>query len=195
MRRDDFKSDEEHHFYLWLLEAQKFGFITDFYYEPREWPISDQQLFDKKVYMKTKTKSEPTKIFTNADDLTYTPDFVFVLSSKGHLLWRDNAFARSIQTQDITNIVYVDVKGTYNPHGGDHRAFFLKQRMMWERHRVLVHKIIPTQFFKQTWAPEPLRWCKGRKTPTMTKLGEKTCTSKEYFEKNKWRMQQTMEGI
>lgn len=189
MRRYDFRSEEEFWFYLWLLEAQKFGFISGFEYEKKTFTISEQWQFDKTIYMKTKKKHEITKLFENADDLTYTPDFVFVLTEKGRIMWRDNIFARSIQNQSEPNMVYVDVKGGYNPYGGDHRAFFLKQRMMWTEHLIYVHKINPKPFFKKCFAPDCMRWMRARKEPTLTKVGRHCPTSKVYFEKNKWRMQ------
>lgn len=188
MRREEFKSDEEFQFYIWLLDCVKFGYISDWAYEPTTYMIHKQVAFEKTVFMKTKTKVEKKKLFTNADNLTYTPDFVFKVTSKGHLMWRDTVFARSIQMNKRAEIVYVDVKGEYNPYGGDHRAFFLKQRMMWDMHHIYVEKLTPKSLFRATFAPESMRWCKGRKAPTMTKLGTKTKSSREYGEANIWKL-------
>jgi len=193
MRRDEFKSDEEYEFYQWLLEAKEFGFISGYVYEPETFTIHEQVWFRKSIYMKTKVKQETVKLYNTADDLTYTPDFVFHLTDKGRILWRDNVFARSIQTQANPNHVYVDVKGTFNQYGGDHRAFYLKQRALFEVHKIFAHKIIPRSFFAKTFAPECMRWCKGRKVPTLTKLGTKAPNSRDYYEANLWRMQRTLE--
>lgn len=192
MTREEFKSDEEYHFSLWLTEALKYGLIEAWAYEPETFVISDQKFFNETVQMKTKKKYVPCKVFSNADDLTYTPDFKFILTTKGVMLF-SHVLRVPIHCQlGHFDIIYVDVKGKYNFYGGDHRAFFLKQRMMYERHNIFVPKIEPNSFFRKTFAPESMRWMKNRKVPTLTQLGTKAPSSREFVKENEWKLQADM---
>lgn len=192
MTREDVRSDEEYSFYLWLLEAVEHGLVEKWAYEPTTFVIHEDVLVNKIEYMKTKQKYiDDVPLFENAHHgaLRYTPDFVFTLTPKGMKMFRDNVFWRQCQCQRAHEsfIIHVDVKGSYNPHGGT-KGFFLKQRFMWDRHMLYVSKVSPDYFFKRTWAPESYRWMKNRRKPTMTKLGRMTVSVGEYLKRNAWRL-------
>jgi hypothetical protein len=199
IRRDDVKSDEEYWFYLWLREAMEFGFISDFAYEPKRFLISEDVVVTRKIMKKTKSKYEEAHLFENhgkdGHDQYYTPDYIFTLTKKGKLFFGDNVFWQTCQQQEGNySMVAVDVKSSYNPFtAGSNSVFWLKQRRMWDNHGIFVHKINPRVWFKRTWAPESMRWMKGRKTPTKTKLGEKTLNTKEYLHKHIWKQNMTPE--
>ena len=189
LTREDFRSDEELQFYYWLLEAVEAGLVHSWAYEPRAFQIHDGHMIERKEYLKTKTNKSTVSLFDNREVLMYTPDFVFGVSELGSMLWKGSAFWRPIQSQSGTvmnNIVVVDIKGSYNPHGGSHAEFFLKQRMMWDKHNIYVQKVNPKVFFQRTWAPERLRWCKGRKIPTLNKMGMKSKNIEAYIKDNGW---------
>jgi hypothetical protein len=197
MRRDDFKSDEEYWFYLWLLEAVEYDFVHSFAYEPRKFCISENKTVKREILMKTKRKSEDARLFENhgkdGSDQYYTPDFIFNLTHKGKVYFGDNVFWQTCQHQKgAYSTVHVDVKGTFNPYtSGSNAVFWLKQRLMWDVNGVYVHKISLSRnggWFSRTWAPELLRWMKNRKEPTKTKLGGNTLNSKEYTHKFAWKM-------
>lgn len=186
LTRDDLRSDEELHFLYWLREATEAGLVHSWAYEPRSWRVHEGFMIDRETRMKTKTKISHVSLFDNRNELFYTPDYVFGLTNIGGSLWRNSVFWRSIQGQAGNNplTIHVDIKGSFNRHGGSHAEFYLKQRLMWDAHGIYVQKVNPKVFFTRTWAPEALRWCKGRKKPTLTKLGNKTCDIEDFLRDN-----------
>lgn len=196
LRRIDLKSDEEYWFYMWLLEAVEFGFISSFIYEPESHLLCPNVTVSREILQKTKTKLEDAALFEShsrdGEGVNYTPDFVFTLTDKGMIYFGDNVFWQTCQHQVSDQMTaFVDVKGTYNPYGGGNQVFFLKRRLMWDVYGIFIHKITLSRggsWFKRTWAPEGLRWMKSRRVPTLSKMGRNTIDSKTYTHKFAWRM-------
>ena len=45
-------------------------------------------------------------------------------------------------------VVWVDIKGAFNRNGGD-RIFSVHQKLVYEKFKIFIHKIVPKDFFTQ----------------------------------------------
>jgi len=179
MEREVVRSDEEWEFVLWLREAVREGLVLSWDYESKTYPLFDKAVYVETVQMKTKVKHVERFLLHPAE---YTPDFSFVLTEKGagRLL---KAFKPSIGVNGRQ--IVVDIKGSFNPRGGDDRHISLIQKAMFHLHGVYVQKIVPKKLFAMTYAPEKLRWMQNRNIPTQTALGRK-CMNISEFTKESW---------
>lgn len=173
--REELRSDEELFFIAWLEECLANGLITNWLYEPVEYPLLDAQTITIRKELKTKTKTIKRHLFRPT---VYTPDFKVCLTFDGDIAF-EKIFAKSI----IVNpkVLWIDVKGGYNPHGGDERYFSLKQKLMYERHKIYVSKVVPDKLFKNTFVPEILRWKKKTIKPILRKKYANCKTIKEFI--------------
>ena len=140
MNVDEFKSEGELHFYMWLKEAFHYGIITYAEYEPVVFPVLENQKVMLSRQMKTKVKEEEKTLFTNAGTIEYTPDFALTLTDLGATLLGDT-MPRGIQLGSL-NHLWIDTKGS-GGKSGSNQVFFLKQRLMWREHGIFVEKVVP----------------------------------------------------
>ena len=189
-----YKSKEEQDFADWLDEAKENGLIHQWEYEPRSFILFDKQTFKEKVQLKTKTKIVERHLHAEA---SYTPDFMMELTNLGeHLLF--DAFKSSILSVPVyvrattSTVIWVDVKGNFDPIRKDPRFFSLIQKAIYRKHGVWVAKVVPFYqtgkgkekwargLFTKTFAPQSCRWISGRKVPTLSVCGKACCGVGEF---------------
>jgi hypothetical protein len=158
---EDYKSTEEYHMALWCAEAKEAGYITDWAYEDKEYPLSGSVVDFKTTIHHTKTKGArfKEKEFTLLKAHSYTPDFRIWPEDKffsmDHGLWRYTTPCKLFYSDGDDNIqpYVIDVKGTFQRFDGA-RSFSINQKWVFEKHRIYINKVVPPKFFKKTWVPE-----------------------------------------
>jgi len=142
-----FDSNEEHEFNEWLLEAQDNDLIKNIIYQPKSFVLSNRVSCELQKKLKNKTKTIEYFLF---HPHKYTADFSFmVISNK-----ISNLFVGTHRLD--TNIIYIDIKGSWNRHDGS-RSFSINQKWVMEKYNIYVEKIIPNELFKKTWVPKSCR--------------------------------------
>ena len=162
--REDFKSDEEFYFYLWLKEAEDNGLICGVAYEPTSYELCPRAAVTYDKQIKTKVKNVEKFLFYNHE---YTPDFIFIINDQR--LTEYFVAPKYLGKLAVT----VDVKGTFHKHN-DGRAFSMNQKWMWVRFGIYVEKIVPKKMFKDIWVPDALRFTPSQKKPAAIARGCKT---------------------
>lgn len=160
----DFDSQEEYHFYHWLMEAEKKELVSDILYQPYKLELSPRFSVEYKKQLKTKTKICDKFLF---HPHSYTPDFCF----NPFYGWLDQYFINTAYLGKIT--VWVDVKGTFNRFG-DSKQFSINQKWVYDKYEIYIEKIVPEKLFKETWVPEIARLSPKRKQPVKKYIGCKT---------------------
>ena len=172
----EFKSDEERQFADWLEEAKVALLVTDWLYEPTSFELLPARNFIGEVRTKTKVKMVERCLHQASN---YTQDFRVVFSEVGLRTFND-VFKKSMLTAKDPHIQYFDTKGGFSRQD-DGRHFSLLQKLFYDKHGIWTEKIVPKKLFIKTYAPESVRWMKGRKTPTLTKIGTQTKTIGEFL--------------
>lgn len=144
-------SDEEKEFYEWLLEAEKFGLVSEIEYHEHEFELSEK--FTMKVEKKLKTKTKIVDKFL-LHPHKYTPDFVFK--------WHGDKELFIISEQDGN--CYVDIKGSFGKWHDD-KQFSVNQKWVYKEYNIFVNKVVPSDLFIKTWVPESCRLSPKLKKP------------------------------
>ena len=147
-----FDSTEELHFYYWLKEAEENGFIREWTHQAEKFDLIPRQS------MNVITESGKTKDKFLFHPVSYTPDFIFVLTDKLKQLLSEKQI-----------YFYVDVKGEYEPTHSKDQVFSIIRKLMYYSKGVYVHKIIPREWFKKTWVPEKAAYMSNRRILTRRK--------------------------
>lgn len=171
------RSNEEKQFLEWIREAEEKELISSWAYEPESYELIPKTSFTKPEVMKTKIKNKDRHLH---EPLSYTPDWYLEFTPRGVAIL-NKYFEKSIYSAKPYNKVYIDVKGTYNPHQKDPRFFTAMQKLMYMVYSIYPLKVVPDILFKHTWCPEPLRWIRNRKKPTLTKRGRQCKTIAQYI--------------
>lgn len=163
-------SEEEKQFFCWCLEAKEHGFIEAFYYQPEPFLLSCKGEIKFEVPGKTKMLKKTQHI---VHPHIYTADFLFKPTDKFHKL--NHKLKPHHLWKEWNGWHYVDVKGTFNAHGGD-LTLSIHQKWVWQIFNVYINKVVPSKFFKLTWCPKAIRYMKNRKELTVKKsfIGSKT---------------------
>lgn len=139
------RSKEEEYFSWYLDELKEAGFVSEYWYEPSSFILSEKITKEKEIIKQLKTKqNREVKVSTILDKHIYTPDFKIQF----------NVIPWFLESNDFiqNNIWWVDVKGTFNRHGGD-RVFPINAKWTYQKYGILVEKIIPSKLFKETFTP------------------------------------------
>lgn len=152
----EFDSAHEVAFYHWLEESQQHGLIDSFKTEMYTFELCESVKVDGKLILRS---------------LNYTPDFSFIATELGKLVL---PFVFSI-CDEIT----VDVKGSFNRHGGD-RVLPIHQKMLYATHQVLVQKVVIKDLFNKTFCPDAERCSPKKKLPRKSYL--ESATVKEFIQ-------------
>lgn len=141
----EFDSTEEIYFYMWCEEAKKAGYLTDFRYHDKGdvFKLIDSQKMDCPKELRKQG-------FLTLSACHYELDFMLFPSDKLNEL--AHGLVESTYGVYVTPCILVDVKGWTS--GKNEREFKIKQKLMLERKRLLVNRVIPWQFFEMTWIPE-----------------------------------------
>tara|TARA_R110001632_G_scaffold75782_1_gene172209 strand:- start:676 stop:1224 length:549 start_codon:yes stop_codon:yes gene_type:complete len=141
----EFDSNEEIEVYQWIQEAIKAGLIygPSLSYQPAPFLLSPRQ--SRKEYKRLKTKIKLVDKFL-LHPHEYTADFEFEVTSTGC------GCRLPFEMCDDGPYVTIDVKGSFNAHGGD-RGFAINQKWVYAEHGVFVNKVVPAKLFEKTWVP------------------------------------------
>ena len=153
-------SAEEWYFYQWLIEAYKLGIVIDFEYQPASFQITEKF---KYVPAFGNPKKKEKHLLA---DHEYTADFRITFDKKyGEKLSEYFKIpVEAINLQGNPN-VWVDVKGGFNRFAGD-RNFSIHQKLVWDKYRVYVQKVVPEELFKKLGVPDAAKYTIKTKKPT-----------------------------
>lgn len=135
-------SIEEYQFFCWVDEAKALGILLEYEYQPEEFALTNRYMYVP-YYNNAKQKSKPL-----LREHIYTSDFKLVFDSKyGEILSKAFKIDETMINHVLNTItVYVDVKGAFNKMGGD-RLFSIHQKLIYDKFRIYVNKIVPKEFF------------------------------------------------
>lgn len=153
-------SSEEWYFYSWLIECKKLGIVLEYEYQPKEFLLTE-----KFKYVPAFGNPKKKEKHLLADHV-YTADFRIVFNKLyGEKL--SEYFKIPIEAIDVKGdaVVFVDVKGGFNRFAGD-RNFSIHQKMMWDKYKIYVQKIVPEELFKKLGTPEAAKYTIKTKRPT-----------------------------
>lgn len=158
----EFDSPEESQFYAWCEEAKMAGLLKSFQYQPREFELAErvsitiEEVYVTKVRKERKTRTVDRFVFHPHH---YTPDFLLI---PGTLHEYSHPFITTNPDE-----IWIDVKGGFSVHN-DEKPFSINQKWMYQKHGLIVNKVVPEKFFIQMWVPEIARY-----TPKQGKLVKK----------------------
>jgi len=153
-------SSEEWYFYSWLIECKKLGIVLEYEYQPKEFLLTE-----KFKYVPAFGNPKKKEKHLLADHV-YTADFRIVFNKLyGEKL--SEYFKIPIEAIDANGnaVVFVDVKGGFNRFAGD-RNLSIHQKMMWDKYKIYVQKIVPEDLFKKLGTPEAAKYTIKTKRPT-----------------------------
>lgn len=135
---------EEWQFFCWLDEAKSLGIVQDYEYQPEEFLLTEKQYYIP-TYNNPKQKE---KLLTR--EHVYTSDFRIVFNKTyGEILSSVFKINDAMIDRDLNTIVaWVDIKGSFNRNGGD-RIFSVHQKIVHEKFKIFIHKIVPKEYFKK----------------------------------------------
>lgn len=160
-------SVEERDFLFWCCEAVSQGIILDFEYQPKTFILSDA----------VKIQTHKNKVKTILRQHVYSPDFSITFNGEKQISLASE-FNIPYSMLSNCNLVYVDVKGTFNRNDGG-RSFSINQKWVWQKFNVYIHKIIPTIFFKKYGVPQ--KSTLTNKTKKIRKIFKNFSTIKDCF--------------
>ena len=200
---DEYKSREEEAFALWCAEAQDFGLIEGWVYEPPSWLLTPKVTIMYPKQLKTKVKLVERTLH---QPHVYTCDFKMKLTALGLIAFAD-IFPKTYLGKEFSemfgvhNAIVIDIKGGFALHGGA-RSFSINRKLMWHKHQIEVEEVVHWKpqhdrkgvpkkkpgkcFFMDTFCPKPLRLLKNLKPSAM---GLACPTVMEFLEKhttNEW---------
>lgn len=164
-------SNEEWYVYSWIIEAKKIGIVIDYEYQPKEFLLTN-----KFSYVPAFNNPKQKEKHLLADHV-YTADFKIVFNSiYGELL--SNYFKIPIEALDNNGnaTVFIDVKSQFNRFGGD-RTFSIHQKMVWDKYKIFVQKVIPEEMFVKLGMPAEAKYTIKTKKPTTKFVGCKTISN------------------
>jgi hypothetical protein len=153
------KNTIELYFEWWLLEMQSKGFVKEFFREPETMLVQAPAEYGR--YKRFKTKEKEVETFNLFPRIQYTYDYIVVWNKSAEYLFyeevndkRESIFQFSMpqfiahEDKEGDIVSYVDVKPTnaVQQRGGKVSSaitFPLKQRMLWDRHRLFINKVVP----------------------------------------------------
>lgn len=172
-----YASNEEIEFQMFLDECAKRGMLESQRYEPVSYLIFPEAKRHELKKLKTKPDRLEEKSFLRSHSYTpdwevvFTPEFFRVFGDR-HKLWLldpddDSGKTRALGSKGFAGkrgYCAIDVKGSWNPHGGD-RIFPIHQKAMWYFYGVPVNKLIPSEFFvRMGVVPDGVKWKKNTKS-------------------------------
>ena len=140
-----FASEEEWAFWHWCKEAQQYGVIKRYYYQPKKFTLSHKVTRPVVKQLKTKMKVVNQHLL---HPFTYTPDFL--------ILWGENVKTPPKLYHGKAgreNAFYIDIKGAFSRDHSTAQVFSITQKWMYERYGIYVNKVVPSKWFKENWLP------------------------------------------
>lgn len=135
-------SVEEWHMFCWLDEAKTLGIVKNYIYQPDSFVLTPVQTYVPYF------NNQKQKVKHLLRDHVYTADFKIDFNIEyGQALSQAFKIDNSMIDNDTVSI-FVDVKGSFNLHGGD-RLFSIHQKLVYDKYKILVQKIVPKEMFKK----------------------------------------------
>lgn len=159
-----FDSSEEIQFFIFLEDLQRLGVILSFEYQPKSFSLIPKAV--DHIPVKRKSGSTVYKDKVLYREHVYTADFKVKINKD---LYFNTVLSncKKLRLSNDNSEFYVDVKGSYNRHGGD-RIFTVNQKLVYFIHGIHINKINPDELFASIgFVPERLRWMKNRKVKTL----------------------------
>ena len=158
-------SSEEWYVYAWIIEAKKLGIVIEYEYQPKEFLLTD-----KINYIPAFGNPKQKEKHLMADHV-YTADFK-ILFNKVYGEKISEYFKIPLNALDANGnaFVFIDVKGGFNRFGGD-RTFSINQKLLWDKHKIFVQKVVPFDMFKKLGMPDAAKYTIKTKKPTIKFVG------------------------
>lgn len=168
----DMDSAEEIAVYNWCIEAVEAGLILSWsldnpIYQPISITVADSVIKTPEnnyITALENVKDSKGKILLRGH--SYTPDFHISLTDKFISMFPDVIPKMLRPTSIISDSnnkhiadVYIDVKGSFNLHGGD-RVFAINQKWVYQKTGILINKLIPDELFAYTFVPKAEQYTK-----------------------------------
>ena len=139
---NEFDSEEELFFNIYLNELKDNEYIIDYVYQPEPFILNEPVKFDIIVHKKTKDVIQQKSLLKGR---SYTPDFKIQWSDKAKGIFFQNLGdihnKRPIFiAQD--NITYLDIKGKFNMNSS-WAIFEANRKSVYEKYGIFVEKIMP----------------------------------------------------
>lgn len=177
MNREQFDTDDEYFFALYLQELKEAKYIAYWKHEPYHLELTDglKNMYDKKTILKTKTKLERKEQIILAPSV-YTPDFHIVWEKISYNVFNQSLFhntkivAPFISYTDLKKqISVVELKPIYDS-GNMTRLFRNNQKFIWDKHKVYVNLFLGLDdLFDKTFTPEEYKLTPKTKKPRKLK--------------------------
>jgi hypothetical protein len=165
-----FKSSEELYFSWWLQELQENGFIECWEFEPVQTELLPEVVYVNHVnYEKRKQPAVKLVDKTLFQNVEYTTDFIITWNRELIDLTKFNKMMfqkeQTVLYQSNFGLVidenytsYIDIKGSFAGKNNNSAITFpIKQKLMWDKQKVYVQKIIPVDkpksLFNTTFYP------------------------------------------
>ena len=153
MARDRFDSDEEFWFYHWLGEAIAHNIVTGWNYHKQTFQLSGRRTIEVPDPIK-KDLTRIKKIFL-LHPQQYTPDFTFGMKPGDFMQrigYKNKLYPPSHRLQAI---IIVDIKGKFvGKFNNSAITFPVIQKWLCSSQSILVNKLVPENFFRNTWVPK-----------------------------------------
>lgn len=133
-------SDEERFFALWLVEAEEYGLIESWEYQPASYPLIERKAVIVEEQFKTKVNLVEKVMFGKH---VYTADYAVKPTDAG-LIALSGIFIKTFLT-DFYDII-IDTKGGY-ANNASNQEFSINRKLMYSRYGVYVERVIP-------WKPQ-----------------------------------------
>jgi len=169
-----FDSKEEQEFQYWVDELINAEILKGYLYHPNPFHLTNKVSYQYKIESKRKTLDRQKLLLR---PMIYTPDWILYVSEKGEKFF--DTFSvdldRSLTYKTIPknptmyrhgNRIFVDVKGTYDPHG-DGRYFTAMQKIVYDHYGIFVNKVVigtkNNTLFEKTFTPKKSLFTKTKK--------------------------------
>lgn len=148
----DVDSNEEWQFYAWLVEAKELGICLEYEYQPQPFLLCEKQ---KYIPLANNPKQKEKHLLS---EHSYTCDFRFTLDIKYLNIYSQLFKISRNDLDDAGNvIIYIDIKGGFNLHGGD-RLMSIHQKLVMEKFGKYINKIVPKDAFRIIGVPQECRY-------------------------------------
>lgn len=193
LKRGEFKSNEEWHFYQWALEAIEIGIIGNLKYLPWTAQLAKKEHIN--LPAPTKKDKKKTRKYILFQPCTYTPDFILQVKPFNNPLIKQNLIPvmgmvnpnapQEVQRylpSHLGDVLIIEVKGTYSLKHKSDQTFPILRKWLFYHSGMFVNKVVPKNFFKKTWCPQSLRLTEVKKDICKTWIGYPT--KEDYMKTN-----------
>ena len=166
-------SQEEYQFYNWIIEAKKMNIILDYIYQPNSFLLTEKTLYTP---LFNNPKNKEKHLFA---EHIYTADFKIIIDYKyGEIFSKYFKLSKNNLNADGNIEIYIDVKGGFMSNDSG-RSFSINQKLVYEKYKILISKLVPKDFFLKLGCPKNLFFTE--KTHKKSKVFENFPTIESVF--------------